>query len=198
MSIIAPALRRSWWPYAVAALGLSILAIAAATLAPRGSSDAPSAAPASVAAPGVEQPAWTSRAFVRPKSAAKAAKKQTFSKGAVAAEATVAQVFDSLFLEPGELDKALSRTFEGPAAKQFRSAKLGLPNGASEVAIESRALKLSLDPDARSAVALVRIKLAGQAGSGAFALSHQATLWMERDGKAWKVIAFDAQQGPLK
>ncbi len=192
MSIIAPSIRRPWWPYATVAAALVLVgAVALSTLAVRGGGT--SSAPAtSVAAPGVEQAPW------KIKVAAASGGGSVVTQHGDDVEATVQGVYDAAFLQTGALASSAKDFISGPAATAFEKDKLGLPNGAEDVKITAREANVVIEPTGRAAAAVVTMTVEESASGEEFSLRHKATLWVERDGSDWKVIGYDAMQEPQR
>ena len=202
MSIIAPALRRNRWSYIALAGTLALLALigALALKNQRAGSSSPVDPGATVAAPGIEQPAWDMRTFP----AGTVGKPTKAQVDAVAAESDSVQgmvrdVYDALWLKPGTLDQVMAGSFEPAAAKAIKAARVGLPQGAADVQIVKRKASIGIDATgAKTAAARVIVVAQGESKKGSWKMHHAANLWLQRQGNAWKVIAFDYKQGPAR
>ena len=198
MSAIAESLRRGWMP--VAALG--VVAIAGiiwlltlhytAPIAP--ASNLPQAAPAS------EQAPWHINQTVEAKSGklTEAQKKIVAARGD-GAVTLVKNVFDGIFLEPQTLDDVVNHDFSSDAAHSLNARHLGFPDGATNVTTLSRRADVGIEAaHGKFATATVDIMASAQANSKLVKVKQEATLWIERDGSDWRVIAFDVDQRPAK
>lgn len=113
--------------------------------------------------------------------------------------ALVTDVYDGIFLNPTQLNDLIKRFFSPDAARSIASAKLGLPASLSDVAATKRKAEIGLDAGtADFAIAEVVIVAKASAGDRDVKVEHESTLWLERFGNDWKIIAFDLEQGPVK
>lgn len=199
MSFVAPSQRRLVWPVAIA-LSCSMVVALLLYLPSRTTHLSTSETPGSIAAPGVTQPAWEMKTF--PAGGAGVARLSKASKARIAAQrkplaALITEVYDALFLEPAALRSVLRAHFIAPAARQALDHKLGLPAAASDVRIKRRVARVGIHMQGASRAA-ARIVVTGRAAiKGRRArFHHEATLWLERTRKTWKVMAFDVTQGP--
>lgn len=111
-------------------------------------------------------------------------------------ERLVREFHDTMFFRPGELGEVTKQYFTSGAADDLKNSKVGLPKDARTVRTLTRKARIGIDADgAKRAVAFVEIVAEGQTGKGDFHSATKSTLWMERDGSKWKVIAFDFKQG---
>ena len=200
MSIVAPSQKRLVWPVAIA-LSCSMVVALLLYLPTRATIDT-SGGPATIAAPGVVQAAWDVKAF--PAGGAGVDRLTKTDKKHIAAQreplaALITHLYDALFLQPDRLEGVLRTSFTAPAAKRAASAKLGLPARASEVRTKRRVARVGIHMQGATRAA-ARVVVAGRAvvQGRAAKFKHEATLWLERNRKTWKVIAFDVIQGPVR
>ena len=105
---------------------------------------------------------------------------------------------DAVYLYPADLKRSTRLYFTASAADAFRSSAIGLPKDARDVQTKKRAARIWIDVDgARRAAARVQVTATGQSASGAFRSASQSHLWLEREGRAWKVIGYEVDQRPL-
>lgn len=105
---------------------------------------------------------------------------------------------DALILSPGQFSQVTKRYFAPPAGNAISSSDFGLPKSASEVDTTKRAARIAIQADgATKAVVDVTIVSRGNSDEGEFRTESLSTLWLERTGSKWTVIAFEADQRPL-
>ena len=201
MSFVAPSQRRLVWPVAIA-LTCSMLVALLLYLPSRTSTIGSSDTPGSIAAPGVAQAAWEMKTFPAGGAGVRRLSKATKARLAAQREpltALVTSVYDALFLEPARLNSVLRDHFTAAAARQALRAKLGLPASATKVEIKRRSARIGIHMQGASRAA-ASVLVAGHATVKArkIRFRHDATLWLERSHRTWKVIAFDVTQGPSR
>ncbi|HET7481309.1 MAG TPA: hypothetical protein VFK89_00475 [Actinomycetota bacterium] len=198
MSAIAASLRRQWIP--VATLGLIAVAIVTWLLAGHYISSGGSTSTLPQAAPAVDQAPWKiDRSFEGTDGKLSAHEKKALLARSDGAVDLVKNVFDGIFLNPGDLDEIVGKTFSKDAARSLHARSLGFPDGSTEVKTLTRHADVGVSSDgARFATAEVRIVASANAGSKDLKVKQAATLWIERDGGSWQVVAFDVDQKPAK
>jgi hypothetical protein len=109
-------------------------------------------------------------------------------------------VYDALFLEPRRLGRIVRASFATTAARSFlRLESAGAPAKVERLRIVSRRARIGVDArSAKRAVASVWLRAAGLAGERRFLLLHEATLWLQRTKRGWRVIAYDVKQRPVR
>ena len=154
----------------------------------------------SVAAPGVRQPDWKIDVSVEGRlGKLTAADKAAFNKARPMVVTLVEDLYDSIFLNTASLDELVRTTFTRGAAASLKETKLGLPADAVDVEIIRRAADIGLEASgSRHAAAEVTVIAKGAVDGTPVKVRHASTLWLERQGPDWKVIAFEVTQGPLK
>lgn len=161
------------------------------------SAEAPGSASPSVAAP--DQPSWRISAWAAGTlgRSSKAALRLVDRRRPEVA-AVIERAYDALFLDPGSLDRVLRATFSPTAARALRKSRAGLPTDPSDVRIVKRNAAIGIESSkGNQAAARVTLVAKLRSGSKSVRLSHRATLWMERTGRSWKVVAFDLRQKRL-
>jgi hypothetical protein len=108
-------------------------------------------------------------------------------------------LYDALFLERGAARAIVRNRFTPAAARSFVASRhLGAPPDAADVKTLARRATIGIQaPGARRAVALVRVRARGRVGARRWRVTHESTLWLERAGRGWRVIAFDVEQRPV-
>jgi hypothetical protein len=199
VSVIANGLKRQRLPLlaimsAVVMAGLVWLSLAE-TRTP-----SPSTTDGSVAAPGIKQPDWKLNVSVEGRlGKLTAADKAAFNKARPQVVALIQDLYDSIFLNTGSVDELVATTFSREAAASLEETKLGLPSEAIDVRIIRRAAAIGLEAKgSRHAAAQVTVIAKGAVDGTTVRVRHASTLWLERTGRGWKVIAFEVNQGPLK
>jgi hypothetical protein len=126
------------------------------------------------------------------------ADKAAFNKARPSVATLIEDVYDGIFLEPGTLRDVVAQTFTKTAASSLPK-DLGFPEGVSDVEILRRRANVGIQArGARHAAAEITVAAKGVVNETNVRLLHDATLWLERDGSEWKVIAFEVTQRPLK
>ena len=160
----------------------------------------PSTTSGSAAAPGVRQPNWKTDVSVEGRlGRLTASDKAAFNKARPQVAALVQNLYDTIFLSSGPVDELVATTFTREAAASLKETKLGLPSDTVDVRIVKRSADIGLAADgSRHAAAEVTVVATGEVKGAPVKVRHASTLWLERVGRDWKVIAFEVTQGPLK
>ena len=198
MSVIANSLKRQRLPLlalmaAAVMAGLVWLSLAQTRVSSPSSSS-------SVAAPGVTQPPWKTEVSVEGRvGKLTAADKAAFNKARPEVVALVQNLYDVIFLGSGSVDELVATSFSKEAGASLKETKLGLPDAATNVEIVRRTADIGLAASrSKHAAAQVTVVAKGEVQGSPVKVRHASTLWLERDGADWKVIAFEVTQGPLK
>jgi hypothetical protein len=110
----------------------------------------------------------------------------------------VTEVYDALFLDPAARPAVLNKRFAARAARAL-PARSGVPASVEKVRTTLRKADIGIDASgARRAAAKVKIRARGIASGERFALLHRGTLWLEKKGGTWKIMAFDVRQKRLR
>lgn len=199
VSIVAPIQKRPWVAIAIAVMVALVVTIAAAVmLQPGRRLLSRGGAAAEETVPEVPQARWTFDTGPAG-GVGKLTKQQSTAlrrqRGPL--RATVKSVYGALFLDPSALPAVLRSSFSPGAARSFKRARAGIAV-AGTVRTTYRGADISMQPldGVRRAVATVAVRAAEVDGDGR--MLHQATLWLERPGDRWKVVAFDVSQTPLQ
>lgn len=198
MSVIADSLKRQRLPLltivaAAVMAGLVWLSLAQTQL-PSPSTGVP------VAAPEVKQPPWKTEVSVEGRlGKLTAADKAAFNKARPRVVGLIENLYDVIFLGTGSVDELIAASFSKEAAASLKETKLGLPANATNVKIVRRKAQIGLEASrSRHAAAEITVVAEGEVDGKEVKVQHASTLWLERDGAEWKVIAFEVKQGPLK
>ena len=105
---------------------------------------------------------------------------------------------DALILSPGQFSDVTKKYFAPPAGNAISSSDFGLPKSANQVDSTKRRARIGIEADgAKRAVVDVAIVARGKSDEGEFRTESDSTLFLERTGSKWHVIAFDVDQRPL-
>jgi hypothetical protein len=143
--------------------------------------------------PALKQARWhVAKKIIGPRAGAKGT---VLKLQAAAAGDVVKQFYDALLIEPGTFEEVAREHVSPAAARALAGAGIATGKDLDRLQTLRRAASISLEaPSGARAAATVRIKLRGLAGEKRVFLQHASTLWLERTGKKWQVIAFEADQ----
>jgi hypothetical protein len=185
---------------AALAAGLALAVVLLTSEGQREPARAPAPAPASPSAPRIEQARWR----VEARTAGRAGELSRPERRRLRGQrprvgALVRELYDALFLRPGGARDAVRKALAPAAARSLlRMRRLGAPEAAERVRTLVRRARVAIEgPRGLRAVASVWVKARGRLRGRPFTLTHRATLWLERSGRAWRVIAYDVEQRPL-
>lgn len=147
--------------------------------------------------PELKQARWHIETGVVPKGSK--GKRSVLKLQAAAVASVIKQFYDAFLIHPEEFSSLQGENISPGAAQAFVGSKIASGKTIERVQTLRRAAKIGLQaPTALHASARVGIKLRGKVGSKKVRLSHHATLWLERSGGKWQVIAFEADQRPIR
>ncbi|MGH2730806.1 MAG: hypothetical protein ACRDJI_09405 [Actinomycetota bacterium] len=199
MSLTVPTQKRIWLPIAAGALMLSIIATASlSTLVSR--QGTPSDPPEAALVPSVlDQAPWKIKIIVGGALGGPTKKERARVEAQrKPLRQLVREIYTAMILARGELKEVVDRRFSPHAAAALRKSDAGLPDGTTSVETTTREARVSVDAaGAHQAGATVNVKFTAVVKGQELRIGHRATLWMERTGRHWKVIAFDVKQGRL-
>jgi hypothetical protein len=113
--------------------------------------------------------------------------------------AGIKQVYEGLFLDPARLGKSLRGVATSTAARHLIREGAGVPARASRVKTLARKARIWIQPGSfRRAAAKVIVRARATMGERTRRVRHVATLWLERWGSKWKVVAYDFKERPLR
>lgn len=182
---------RRLWPLVISAV-IAVVAVAAtgALVSVRGSQvtvEESSEATLALAAPGRDQATWNIRVVPR--------------KGAQTESLTglVTSVYDAVFLHPDTIDAALEEHFTSAAARAWTAADVGWPPRTHRVRILRRSANVTVQSvGGQRAAAIVKLVGGATVGGRRVKLWHRSTLWLEKQGAGWRVVAFELDQKPKR
>jgi hypothetical protein len=112
---------------------------------------------------------------------------------------SIKQAYEGLFLDPGRLRSSLRGVVATAAARQLIREDAGVPARATRVKTIARRARIWIQPGPfRRAAAKVVIRARATLGRRTQRVRHVATLWLERRGSKWKVVAYDFNKRPLR
>lgn len=190
-----------WWAAGggilIAALAL-VGALALPAEEPTPSSDpAPPAAATGPDGQALPQAKWQVKVFPAGVGKPTKAQKKLVTAQRPRLQTTVAKIYDA-FLLSGDLKPLQGKIVTAKVAKALGRSKLGLPKGMTEVSTKVREATVGLDNKATHAAADVRLVFKGLIKSKRVTMVQNSTLWMQRNGRKWLVIAFDGEMGRRK
>ena len=109
------------------------------------------------------------------------------------------RVYGALFLRPETRRSVLRDHLVPHAARALHRSGAGFPAKAQRVKTVRRLARISVDPlGPRRAVVAVTLRVRGLVEGNVARVRHRATLWLQRSGGSWKVIAFELDQQPVR
>jgi hypothetical protein len=113
--------------------------------------------------------------------------------------AGIKQAYEGLFLDPARLRRSLRGVATATAARHLIREDAGVPVRATRVKTLSRKARIWIQPGSfRRAAAKVVVRARATMGASTRRVRHIATLWLERRGSKWKVVAYDFNERPLR
>jgi hypothetical protein len=110
----------------------------------------------------------------------------------------VRNVAEAAVLSDGDIAPWVRALLTRPAAVALRADRTGIPPKASDVEMTMRRARIGMQaPAMRAAAARVRIEMRGSIDGRSVAWRDDLTLWLERSGGSWRVIAFDLDRTQL-
>lgn len=101
-------------------------------------------------------------------------------------------LIDALMLDPSSLTAASRASMTSSAARAIRRAIPLVPARATAVEAIRRVGRIGIQaPSFKAAAAEMKVTMRGIVGERRVRWQDNVTLWMERDGKTWRVLAFD-------
>ena len=111
--------------------------------------------------------------------------------------ALVRDVYDAVLLHPGRLRATLAENFTPAAASALRRSGV-VVSEPGVVSTTKRRAKIGIQAAGGPTLAIATVRLeASHAARPDRPIAHDATLWMERGKKGWKVVAFHVNQRPV-
>lgn len=196
LSVVLPAMKKTIWPLLVA---LSVAALSALWLlaADRVSIGAGRGEKGDAAIP---QADWQVKAYPAPGAGGITKENRAvFLREKDDVVATIQQLYEALFLKPRAVERSVRATLTPAASKVLAGSRIGLHDQVEDVETTTRFVKVGIQVDeGLRAAAVVRVEARALRKSSPIKVWHRAKLWLEKDGREWKVVAFDAEQGRLK
>jgi hypothetical protein len=125
------------------------------------------------------------------------AERARVKKQAAEVTATIQTVYDTLYLDPTNIEQVIADSFADAAGAAIVKPGVGLPKGADQIQTTQRRARIVLYSETGSqAIADVGVSLKGVVEDRPFRIKHAATLWLQRGDKGWKVVAFEIEQKP--
>ena len=148
----------------------------------------------------IPQAAWDVKAYPAPGADGITAEdKQVFAREREPVVETIARLYEALFLKPDAVEKTVRTTLTRDAAKVLEASRIGLHDRAEDVRTTVRSVKVGIQVDGGlRAAAVVRVQARALRQSSPIRVWHRAKLWLEKDGRSWKIVAFEAEQGRLR
>ena len=111
--------------------------------------------------------------------------------------ALVEDLVDASVLEPGRLQAAVRGAMAQSAANAFTKAVPAIPATATDVKAVRRSAHVGIQaPAFKSAAARARVTMRATIDGRVTTWRNDITFWMQREGKTWKVLAFDLARVP--
>jgi hypothetical protein len=113
--------------------------------------------------------------------------------------ASIKQAYEGLFLDPARLRKSLRGVATPAAALHLFRDGAGVPARATRVKTLTRRARIWIQPGRiRRAAAKVVVRARATMGARTRRVRHVGTLWLERRGSKWMVVAYDFKDRPLR
>jgi hypothetical protein len=110
---------------------------------------------------------------------------------------TVEGLVDASILEPSTLGAAARKSMTASAATAFRKAAPLVPAKATAVEAIRRTGRIGIQaPAFKAAAATMKVTMKARVDGRAVTWRNNMTLWLERDGNEWRVLAFDFERVP--
>ncbi len=106
-------------------------------------------------------------------------------------------LIDALMLDPSRITDAARSSMTSSAARAIRRAIPLTPERATAVEAIRRVGRIGIQaPAFKAAAAEMKVTLRAVVDGRTVKWRNNVTLWMERDGKSWRVLAFDLDRVP--
>ena len=113
--------------------------------------------------------------------------------------AGIKQAYEGLFLDPARLRRSLRGVATTTAARHLIREGAGVPVRATRVKTLARKARIWIQPGRlRRAAAKVVVRARATMGGKTRRVRHHATLWLERRGSKWRVVAYDFNERPVR
>jgi len=188
---------RQFWLPLVGVFAVAVIVFAVGTSEPDAlrAVPAPLAAgePAPAAPAALPQARWAAHTFVAgARGPLTKAAKRAIDRQRVPAEAAVLRVVDALVLDAPALAAMAGEELAPSAAKALAASRLQPPRAMTNVQTVKRVAAVGIEASSASrGAAKVAVWLKGELDGKKVRLAIRATLWLERRGAAWQIVAFD-------
>lgn len=147
----------------------------------------------------IPQAAWEVKAYPAPGAAGVTKESRAaFTRERDDVVGAIQGLYEALFLKPDRVEKTVRATLTPAAARVLDASRIGLHDKVEDVRTTVRFVKVGIQVDeGLRAAAVVRVEARALRQSSPIHVWHRAKLWLEKQGSAWKVVAFDAEQGRL-
>ncbi|MGI8774622.1 MAG: hypothetical protein ACR2KQ_06365 [Actinomycetota bacterium] len=156
--------------------------------------------PVEVVDQAAEQAPWRVRVFPAG-TGGRAAPAQTkaVSKQRDAVEETVTSVYDALLLQPAAIETMGGKELGPGVGAALERSKLSPSAEISDLQTTRRHARIGIQADGgRHAAARLKITAKAQVDGDPIRFRQEITMWLERTGKRWKVVAFEGSQRQLR
>ena len=148
--------------------------------------------------PSIRQAKWSIRSEVIGRPLPKKRRDNAMRQRARIA-ASIKQAYEGLFLDPARLRRSLRGVATTTAARHLIREGAGVPVRATRVKTLARKARIWIQPGSlRRAVAKVVVRARATMGGKTRRVRHVATLWLERRGSKWRVVAYDFNERPVR
>jgi hypothetical protein len=200
MSTMVNVQRRMWVPVVAGAVTVALALVLLGLLAvPTGNpSEAGKVPPVAIGPDGEALPQADWKVNVFPTGVGKPTKGQrvAVSQQRDKLRTVVADVFDALILRK---NTARLKSLATPgAAKALGRSELQLPKDMTEVETIRRSARVGVDEKATHAAARILITFKGMLNDKPVRMQQRSTLWLQKSGAGWRVIAFSGTMGRLR
>lgn len=116
-------------------------------------------------------------------------------RGRVAA--LIEDLVDATVLDPGRLQAAVRGAMVPSAATAFRKTVPAIPATATDIRAVRRSARVGIQaPAFKSAAVRAKVTMRATIDGRLTKWRNDITFWMQREGKTWKVLAFDLARVP--
>jgi hypothetical protein len=204
MSIVIPTHRKSRLLVGAAALVgilvVAILVLQRSDVLPTTASSADDRAPIEVVDQAVEQAPWRVRVF--PAGAGgkpAAAQMRTIKRQRDALEGTVTSVYDALLLQPAAIASMSGKELTQGVASALERSKLSPSSEVEDLRTKKRRAQIGVQAKgAKHAAARLDVTATALVDGEPVRFRQQVTMWLERAGRTWTVVAFEGKQKRLR
>jgi hypothetical protein len=204
MSFVIPTHRKSRMLVGAAALlgilVVAILALQRSGTLPTTASSVDDRAPIEVVDQATEQAPWRVRVFPAGTGGKPGAAQMKAIKGQRDdLEGTVTAVYDALLLQPAAIKSMSGKELTPDVAAALERSKLSPSSEVEELRTTKRRARIGIQAKgARHAAARLDVTARALVDGEDVRFRQQITMWLERAGRGWKVVAFEGSQRQLR